>query len=762
MDWQQILETVDDDYLIGISNKGIVKRAYKEKEAAAGTEALALDMAAAELTVAVGEEKVSICYPLGESKCSCPSRSICRHVVLGILLAKEYVCASGKQEDVLSKKESALSEETCGIPAGGVLEETTNKTLQIGGKVEASDKTENSLQAKVLEEIKAYPIKRLLRILGTKALRQLLERMQAGEEPEIQYSSTITVKLPGQEMVVKLLSPLEYSSCSCHKKELCSHKAEAILWCQWKEQILTTEMLAGEAEQTPEYDREQIQEASRQIKAYLEELFHMGLCRTSMEVVNALERLAIVAHNAELPRLESNLRSLADLYARYLRRSASFSVADSMRRIAGLYGKTLRLLAAEQNSEIGKLAGEFHAEYKPVGNLDLVGITWEHFVSQSGYEGDTIYFLEEHTGKWYTYTNARPTFYEGRIRRGNTEKAQAPWGLPMPLEGMVGLKLHLQGAKCDEAGRLSSSQDTKAEITDSRELTEELLKGWYYEDFGKAFAEQIVLENEEEKEPRQQRMELVFLQPTKTEPAKFEEVEQVLRMPLWDVQGRKVLMEIPYSKREEQTIRYLEKLKENPPPCFLGRLYLKESQLQLYPLDLFSKKELPWSNVEKTTLLDTLADKLESTFKLAGGQRQNAAGTSREGNKYGNGINSPGQENLINSSITPQDAVLTIIEEAEGALGDLYQVGFDTVPESVLQSFREIAERAEAYGMEHLSKGISELAGQLTMERHRIKKTQEPESDILLRQYIALCDYITIARRKAIYDKAGNYYLRDE
>ena len=31
-DWKEILRETDEDYLIGISNKGIVKRAYKDKE----------------------------------------------------------------------------------------------------------------------------------------------------------------------------------------------------------------------------------------------------------------------------------------------------------------------------------------------------------------------------------------------------------------------------------------------------------------------------------------------------------------------------------------------------------------------------------------------------------------------------------------------------------------------------------------------------------------------------------------------------------
>ena len=423
MDWKQILGVADEDYLVGISNKGIVKRAYKDREDIEGEVAVTEEAEA--LVVPVGGETVRIVYPLGESKCSCPSRSICRHVVLGILLAKE--------QEQKSQKQVANAE---GLP----------------------------------EEIKAYPLKKLLRALGTKSLRTLVERMQAGQAPQIQGENVLTVSLPGQDIVVKLLSPLEYSTCSCHKKELCSHKAEAILWCQWKEGILTTGKLAEETESTPDFDREQIREAALQMKEYLEELLDMGLCRTSVEAVNSLERLAILAHNAELPRLENQLRALADTYGKYLHRSANFQVAEGMGRCIRLYKQAGQLLQAQTNREISALAGEFRSEYRLVGDLQLVGVTWEHFVSQSGYEGDTYYFLEENTKRWYTYTNARPTFYDGKRRGAFAQKAQAPWGLNIPLEGLVKLRIQLKNAKCDGSGRLSSSQDTRGEILGNREL----------------------------------------------------------------------------------------------------------------------------------------------------------------------------------------------------------------------------------------------------------------------------------------------------
>lgn len=700
MNWKQILASVDDDYLIGISNKGIVKRAYKDKEESGETLEADLETESAELIVTLGGENVKICNPLGDSKCSCPSRSICRHVILGILLAKEQIGESSDE------------------PAEAAVEQGEEK--------------DTCQAAQVLEEIKAYPLKPLLRALGPKALYGLLERMQTQDLPRIKYASVITVELPEQEVVVKLLSPLEHSSCTCHKKELCRHKAEAMIWCQWMEQVITTAKLTEILEQTPEFDREQIKEASLQIKSYLEELLRMGLSRTSMEVVNTLERLAIIAHNADLPKLENYLRALADTYAKYLRRSASFSVSEGMKRVCRLYRQMVKLQTAEHNSDISSLAGAFHAQYKPAGDLDLVGITWEHFVSQSGYEGDTIYFLEEHTGKWYTYTNARPTFYDGRKRNGYTEKAQAPWGLPVSLEGLVHLKIHLQGAKCDDNGRLSSSQETRGEITGNRDLSEALLKGWHYDDFGEAFVTQITMDGESGKgKEGLQRPQLVFLQPAETAPAEFMEVEQVLRMPLWDAEGRNVLVEVPYSQKEDQTIRYLERLKENPPPCFVGRLYLKESRLLLYPLDMYGIKEMPWSHEQQKRGLHVFGNKKPIE------QREFA-------------------EN------TPRDAILEVLEEVEAVLGDLYQVGFDTVQDGVWRSLTEVGEKAECYGMQHLSKLLLELAEQIAMERHRIGKMGAAIEDSMFRQYTELCEYVFIGKKKAMYDRAKEYYTKRE
>ena len=104
-------------------------------------------------------------------------------------------------------------------------------------------------------------------------------------------------------------------------------------------------------------------------------------------------------------------------------------------------------------------------DYEPAGDMELIGTTAEAFQSRNGYQGETVYFLKRIQKKWYTYTSARPVYYDSRGRRGRMEKAAAPWGLNVSLEELAGTGVCLKQAKAGKTGRLSSSQDTKGMIT---------------------------------------------------------------------------------------------------------------------------------------------------------------------------------------------------------------------------------------------------------------------------------------------------------
>lgn len=575
--WKTLLENVDDDYLTGMANKGIVKRAYKDKEEG-NYQVLSMEE---EAKVCVGGETVTVCVPLGESKCSCPSRSICRHVILGIMALKEQTAKEGRQQPL---KEAAA------------YTEKPQETEQ--AEVEKSD-----LKEKLMEEIAACSFGTLKKILGGKQLLAIAGQIKAGYKPKIEYASIITVELQEMGQKVKLLSPLEYSTCTCHKKELCVHKAAALVWCKLEAGLLSARELEEEVLTKPSFDGRQVREAAVQMQLYLEELLNTGLARTSPDGLDYMERLAIISHNARLARFEGYWRALRDSYESYFKRKASFRVQTLMVQLARLYQRTVLLQKAENDSQIYELAGEFKAEYLPAGDLDLTGIAMEHFESQAGYEGETIYFLEENTRQWYTFTWAKPVFYEKSGRRGRGEKAKAPWGLPFSLEDMAISRIHLTNAKADRRRRLSSSQETKGELTErkkDRRLQRGDLGGWYYRDFDKLFEEQIDKKRRpwlKEQEEDGEEVSLVFIRPDSCEEAVFSETEQKLFMRLFDKAGREIVVEVAYSKRESWGIRYLERITGKKLPCFLGKIYFKDGRIRMYPVAVFEKGEL-WEDGE--------------------------------------------------------------------------------------------------------------------------------------------------------------------
>ena len=642
-DWQLAFGEIDDDYLTGISNKGIVKRAYKDLETipcmAAGQnlqEAAAKqlqDMAFAAqevLELTVGEETVQIRLPLGESTCSCPSRSICRHVVQGILAMKAAFAASEAVENktaptanetVEAEKEAATSETMQGSTAAtsetveykpGAVNETIEGSTEASTNEAVENKTAVTMIEKVAQQIADYPLAKLCKSLGTRRIQEVIGAAKTGRKPQITYSSVVTVQPIAKSMTVKLLFPLEHATCTCHKKEFCVHKAEAVLWCKLESGQLGIQDLEQTEGTAADYDMEQVHEAASQMRTVLEELFDTGLSRTADDVTERMERLAVISHNAKLANFESDWRRLQDSYQKYMKRVATLGIQNLMRQITRLYRNVERLAQAQNALEVSALAGVFRSEYTPALDLDLVGIALEHFVSKSGYEGDTVYFLEETTKRWYTYTQARPVFYEKEqslyYYGGQRYTQETPWGLPVPFRELAACQFHLEHAKSDSRGRLSSSKETKGRLIRERDsknpLTEQLLGKWYYRDFAQLFQEMFCAareagaeEADHSSEEEAAQTKLVILRPSSCDPAVFSDTEQKLRMKLYDEAGKAVVIEITYSKDEAEGIRYLEKITDENLPCFFGKIYLQDGRIKLYPIAVFGKRELQETDI---------------------------------------------------------------------------------------------------------------------------------------------------------------------
>ena len=101
------IAAADEDFLIGLANKGTYKRACKDAEGQTPDFTEGEDS----ITVPFGGETVTINADLEKCACSCPSRAVCRHIVGALVLMKQVIPAEEAGEPQPSEQEPSSAEE---------------------------------------------------------------------------------------------------------------------------------------------------------------------------------------------------------------------------------------------------------------------------------------------------------------------------------------------------------------------------------------------------------------------------------------------------------------------------------------------------------------------------------------------------------------------------------------------------------------------------------------------------------------------------
>ncbi len=532
------LAAADEDYLIGLCNKGTVNRAKKDLAALAEPEA---QLDGTGVTVRLGDATCFITAPLGESRCSCPSSAVCRHRIAAILWLK--------------------------------------------GRLDAGSSTAPPPPGPNFQELRAYPAEKLARQLGAKRLSAALFRHQSGGGPEITQTTVVTVDMPWLPASVRLLEPLEHSTCTCHSKAFCPHKAEALLYWQLKEGIADPSLLHTVQPAGNALDLEAAQGVCRAVREALAAQLAAGLSRIPPAVCETVERMAALCHTAGLPELERALRGLHGEYAAYFARSATYRDAALLQRLSAAFRLAGALEAADGDTA-PSLAGTFRDEYLPVGGLKLYLLGLRAFSGRSGYAGTIYYFWERDAHQFYTFSHVRPTFYEKEARR--RPAAAVPWGLPCPLHQAWNHSLDLTNAKATRTGSLSATEQCQATLLDLRD------PGCIYPEERVCTDFSLLLERHSAPHaPERERLAVV--RPHCCQPQPYDTVQQRFALRLLDGAGRDLWVEVRYQKEEAKVVDLLERLagrlKEDPllRPVFFGIVYREGERLKLYPIEFFTQ-----------------------------------------------------------------------------------------------------------------------------------------------------------------------------
>lgn len=699
----------DDEYLTGLSSKGTLNRGRKDLQALSPS----AQAQGEELLVTLGAETCTLRVPLGDSACTCPARGVCRHLVSAILWAKAQL----GQEAAPSAAESPAvpsAAEGSSVPSAG--------SEAPAREAPAAKEEPPRVSLRDFTPLLDYPFEALRRAMGAKRLSRLAARLQEEGLPPMEEGSVVTVRLPWEPAVVRLLIPPEHSSCSCHSRELCPHKAEAILLYQIAKGKLEPGELTAQEEEV--WDAQALRGVTDAVCGAVAAQLRTGVSRLPPSAEGSMERLAAMAHSARLPELERSLRAAASMLGRYFSRSAAYRDEALLSVLADVFDRAQRLHAASEG-ELAVLAGPFREEYLPCPPLRLTLLGEREFHAASGYEGRVYYFWETRENRFYTWwTAARPTIYDTPRRRMTGAFQAAPWQLEGTMARLYGVSIELRDGRAARGRRLSSSGESRAAVTGSLDPWDALPPERQYTDFSRLLRD---LRPHLPDGPEADRVALLL--PRFCGAPSFDRVSQTFRLPLWDAKLRRLVLEVRYRKEEQAVVDALERFAEKAArrrkqSAFLVLCSLDGDALRFYPIEVYAG----WGRHGARP----------RPASLPAGVRLHAA--------------RPGLERMPGKLRLPHHAgrgrsdgdarsLRGILGELSGALADLLQSGADSLPPESADRMEALARQCEDTGLHTGAALFTRLGELLQSGRHQLSPEPLPLAEAVSRaaRYVTLC-----------------------
>jgi len=554
---REFLLTIDEEYLIGISNKGIVNRAKKDSEAMDSIK-IEVEDTGINCTLADGTN----CFindNIKLFKCSCPSRTICKHIIMCYLYLKNNI----------------------------------NKLFPF-----SSEKIEecNEIKSSDFTELLNIKIETLIQLAGEKTFNEIVKRFKFGVQATIEEGTILTISFKEEGFMVKIMprnkeditdgEVIEDSICSCKSKEICRHKVEAIIHYEIYKGLIKEDDLKI-SNKSMNTNKKIYMEAIVAVKKLMEEILFVGLSRLPENIIEKLENTAILCHNCGIPNLEKLLRRVKKDIELYFKKNASFSVNSLKNIMSRIYAISLSLENCRDEEQFYKLCGEHKSSYYDIHPITLWCIGAESWNSKSGYEGITYYYFEESKGELFTYTNSRPTYYENNKKRAS-QTSYKPLPSFIPENNVEDVSKHgikLIDGKLNDEGRISSSEKSKGEILEKTDIFKLNIKSIFSDDWN-----QLLDKNSKSFTIyEQEQNNLGIIKPETYGSSDFDNIKQRFTMALYDKTGNEINIVLDYSKEKKRVIQKFERMDrlKKYPHSILGRIYMEGGRIKVLPIAVY-------------------------------------------------------------------------------------------------------------------------------------------------------------------------------
>jgi len=583
-----LLKAVDDETLVSLANRGLLRRAQKDVESASPA-ILAVEDGL--VRVQMADATVDARELPSKCTCSCPATGICRHILSALL----YLRDSAELAECDSPAQGRLFDD--GTAAG----ESAGQTPPLAESPPTPAAALGDLSDEELQKWAGKPL-----------VRKALKVLAAGMPVEIGTAEAPVVRFPTRNITCRWIPSggLLGMICSCQAENVCEHVVTAILAYQvslGKRQITVEQATLTASSGAPRTRAEVL----ASVGTVLREMLSLGLARLSAATAQRLMTLAVSAHGVDLPRLERMLKTLADEVQLALRRDAQSDSANLVAQAA----RVEALRTALPRSTSAALVGQHRSKYHDVGQIALVGVGAQRWRSKGGYHGVTVYFWDESRQDWATWSDSRPVTQPG-FDTANRFRSEGPWdGCRSPQQAAVSV-VRLSQACRNSQGRISGRSATRALVvgpSQPRDVPGAVTAWTELAERAKAIFGGGLGE-------RRENLAIVLLVPKTWGPPFYDTLRQELLRPVADQSGRIVNLWLPFTPENEAGVEFLERHEPSDTYGLLGMVRLVAGHVCIEPISLYVE-----DRIVHLTLLDpkplpgSKAAKKSGVGKAAGG-----------------------------------------------------------------------------------------------------------------------------------------------
>ena len=527
------LPMVTEEFIISISNKGIYKRSLKDLEKVRDSISLTV-VAEGVIGVKVDDCDVELNINIQNSTCSCPSTTMCKHRIMGLLYLKEYY-----ENNFEAKSEDSVESEV--------------------------ENVENNEEYKELKELTS---EKLLEMLGKKQYNSLINSISIRDEADLQYGDMLTVILPTQN--IKVYFPkersIENSICSCKEKKFCEHRAYALVSYMMREGKISEKDLESVTIKIGEREREFF----KIVQNCLESILDRGISGLIGSEIDRLEKFYIQAYGMKFFAVAAELKSLATEIGYYMNKNISFSHKRMLHTICTLYNRLNSLQVAEKREIKNILIGEKQEDKFNLSKITIFGLGASAFLTKRGEDLITSYFYCEDIKKIISMSTLRPNGDIDQLYRMGVI-----WSDELSFEKVSTSKFVLKDAKLS-LEKLSSSKNTVSYIKGATSLED--LKNIVIDDY--SIIQSKIRQNKFDYfSPYSSISGINLVKVNKIEELEYDKIEQKLKMRAFDSEGRVINFYLEYNRVTEDGIKYLEKNRGKGIEYILGSISERKGEL---------------------------------------------------------------------------------------------------------------------------------------------------------------------------------------